>query len=262
MMKIYKTLLLGLGVCALAACEKDEPMAELGKTSGLYSPEVQMTASNRAPETGDTVAFTVTTWQRNDDIAKVELLHKLYEDFGLYFELDKTVVETWDPDAPLMVVSDTIANNVTWKTFPEDGMSLNDYYVTSNNAYVLRGEYKQFKPESGKYSLEGEELLDQLPDEPYQILLNQLSYAITVAEYEKLFPEADDTKYKMTGGARTGISSAGQAYLRNNLTKELLKEKGFKELKKVGNIHTVVTARITTSSGVVAERTNEFKSTY
>lgn len=261
-MKIHKILLLSLGMCSLAACEKDEPIEELGKSLDTYRPEVQMTVSNRAPEVGDTITFSVTTWQRNDDISKVELLQKVYEDFGLYFELDKTVVETWNPDDPVMVVTDTIYNNTAWKTFPEEGRSLNSYYVTSRNAYVLNGEYKNFKPESGKYSLEGEELLDQLPEEPYKILLNQLSYSITVAEYQNLFPEATDNHFVITGGARTGISSAGRAYLQQNLTKGLLKEKGFKQLKKVGDIHAVITARVTTSKGAVAERSNEFESSY
>lgn len=261
-MKIHKILLLSLGVCFLAACEKDEPMEELGKALDSYRPEVQMTTSNRAPELGDTITYTITTWQRNDDIAKVELLRKVYEDFGLYFELDKTVVETWNPDDPVMVVTDTVYNNTAWKTFPEEGRSLNNYYVTSRNAYVLEGEYIYTIPEGGKYSPEGEELLDQLPEEPYKILVNQLSYAITAAEYEALFPDAGDENYTISGGARTGVSSVGRVYLQNNLSKELLKEKGFKQLYKTGDAHTEITARVTTSKGAVSERSTDFESTY
>lgn len=261
-MRLYKAFLLSLGVLSLAACEQDEPLEELGKAQDNYRPEVRMTASNRAPEVGDTITFTVTTWQRNDDIAKVELLQKVYEDFGLYFELDKTVVETWNPDAPVLVVTDTIYNDAAWATFPEEGRTLNSYYVTSNNAYVLQGEYLGFTPENSNYSPEGEELLDQLPQEPYNILLNQLSYAITVEEYEHLFPEAGDENYTMTGTSRTGISSAGRTYLQQNLTKQLLKEKGFKELRKVGDLHAEITARVTTAAGAVSEIRSEYETTY
>ncbi len=251
-----------MAALALVSCEKDEPMEWLGKASDAYRPEVRLTVSNRTPELGETVTFTASTWHRNDKITSIELLHKLYEDFGVYFELETTKLNTWSETDPLMVVTDTIAKNTAWKSVPGEGKSLNDYFVTSTNNYVVQGEYAHFVPEGGAYSAEGEELLNQLPAEAYQILLNQLSYAITVAEFSKLFPDAPESSYTMSGTTRTGITPAGRAHLQSNLTKALLIERGFKAIRKVGKLHAVVTARVETSTGAAAEVSNQFNTTY
>lgn len=251
-----------MAALALVSCEKDEPMEFLGTASDAYRPEVILSASNRTPALGEPVTFTVSTWQRNDEIAKIELLHKLYEDFGVYFELETTKLTTWSEDDPLMVVTDTIALNTPWKVAPGDGKSLNDYFVTSTNNYVVAEEYTHFEPVGGTYSTEGEALLNQLPTEAYQILLNQLSYAITVAEYAKLFPDAPESNYTLSGTTRTGISAEGRTYLQDNLSKALLIEKGFKTIRKEGALGSIVTARVTTNNGVVAEASSEFTTTY
>ncbi|WP_299703259.1 hypothetical protein [uncultured Pontibacter sp.] len=262
MTKLYRLFLIPVAALSLVACEKDEPIEMLGKYTDEYRPEVRMSLSNRNPELGDTVTFTVSTWQRNDKIAKIELLHKLYEDFGVYFELETTKLQTWSETDPLMVVTDTIAKNTAWRSVPEGGKTLNDYFVTSTNDYVVQADYTHFKPEGGTYSAEGEELLNQLPAEAYSILLNQLSYAISVAEYNNLFPEAPDSHFTMSGTTRTGISAEGRAYLQDNLSKALLIEKGFKTIRKEGALGSIVTARVTTDSGVSAQTSSEFKTTY
>lgn len=262
MTKLYRLFLIPVAALALVSCEKDEPMEELGRASDSFRPEVRLALSNRTPELAEPVTFTVSAWHRNDNITSIELLHKLYEDFGVYFELETTKLTTWDETDPLMVVTDTIANNTAWKSVPGDGKSLNDYFITSTNNYVVQGEYTHFQPVGGAYSAEGEELLNQLPAEAYQILLNQLGYAITVAEFSNLFPDAPETSYTLTGTARTGISPAGRAYLQSNLTKALLLEKGFKAIRKVGKLHAVVTARVETDNGTATEVSNEFNTTY
>ncbi len=223
----------------IVSCKKNTPIADLGKSNENFRPELRVNLSTRTLKVGDTVLITSTTWEKNDKIAKVEYLHKLYENFGINLELQTTKLETWSAVAPRMVVTDTIANEA-WLTFPGDGKKLDDYYVTNSNAYVLAGVYKKFVAAGGKYKMEGADLLRALPEEPYRILVNQLSFVITVAEYFTFFPTAPDSHFIKTGTVKTGISEEGKIYLRENLTKDLFIAKGFKAVKKQGMDLTII----------------------
>ncbi len=258
MKKIFFAVIL---LATLVSCKKNTPIDDMGKSNGNFRPELRVNLSTKVLKVGDTVVITSTTWQKNDKIAKVEYLHKLYEDFGINLELQTTKLETWNEVSPRMVVTDTIANDA-WLTFPGEGKKLDDYYVTNSNAYVLAGVYKKFVATGGKYKMEGADLLRALPEEPYRILVNQLSFVITVQEYSTFFPVAPDSHFIKTGTVKTGISEEGKSYLRAELTKDLLIAKGFKSVKKQGALHATVTVRVTAQSGAIAQSINQFEATY
>ncbi|WEK19517.1 MAG: hypothetical protein P0Y49_22345 [Candidatus Pedobacter colombiensis] len=261
MKRYIMVLLAGLSLLTVS-CKKNIPMENLGTSGGRYNPQLSVALSNKAPAFGETTVVTATTSQRNDKIAKVEFLHTLSERFGVQLSLTNVTIKTWDVTSPLMVVRDTIAKNVAWKTVSATDKSLDNYFVTSANNYVIPAEYSLFVQTDGKYKISGPDLLRQLPNEAFEIIKSQLTFVIGVADYVKLFPAAPDANFVITGGVKTSISDAGKIYLRQNLTRELLISNGLKEIKKIGVMAAAVTVTVTTVDGAQTSISNSFESTY
>ncbi|WP_207428727.1 hypothetical protein [Pedobacter sp. SYSU D00535] len=261
-MKLYMIALMAGLMMSMAACKKQSPVEELGATSGRLRAEVRVTLSNRRPALEETVRVTASSWHTEDRISKVEFLHTLIEKFGVKLQLDNTTFSTWSSTDPVMVVTDTIKKNEVWKSVSSVNKELDNYFVTATNNYVISGDYTLFKPVPGTYAMEGQELLMKLSEEAFSILRNQLSFVIAVADYQKLFPNAPAANYTTSGTTRTGISDAGRAYLRANLTRQLLVDTGFKSLKKEGTLRAILTVRTIVDSGAAAEVVNEFESTF
>lgn len=262
-MKIIKLLILsGFLAGILSSCEKDNPVADLGTNSGAYRAGLTVAFSGATLEPEDTLTVTATTSHRNDKISKVEFLHTLYEKFGVIMELNNgTRVVTWTESDPNMVVTDTVINNGVWNSVSSENNELNNYYQTETGKYVIRAQYDLFNSEGSKYPNEVG-LLTLLPEEAFAILKNQLAYAVTVKDFEQLFPDADDSNFTVTGGVRTGISTTGREYFKQGLTKSLLQGTGFKEIKKAGKIYAVVTVRVTAEGNAVSEVSRNFEAFY
>jgi hypothetical protein len=261
MKRYIMVLLTGLSLLTLS-CKKNIPMEDLGKPGGEFNAQLSVALSNKTPALGVTTVVTATTSQRNDKIAKVEFLHTLSERFGVQLSLANVTIKTWDVTSPLMVVRDTMVKDVVWKTVSAADKSLDNYFVTSANNYVIPEPYSLFVRIDGKYDFSGPGLLRLLPDEAFEIIKSQLTFVIGVADYVKLFPAAPDANFVITGGVKTSVSDVGKIYLKQNLTRELLISNGLKEIKKMGAITATVTVTVTTVDGAQTSVSNSFESTY
>lgn len=247
----------------MMGCKKESPLEDLGGSlNNDYRAELRVSLDKRVPLLGDTVEFTASTWQKNDKIKQVAFLKTLVEKFGIIFELDNTSFNTWDATNPVLVVTDTIQNKVSFKTVTSSNKELDNYYVTSSNNYVVDAEFTDFKLIDGAYPASGNNLLLQLSTEAFEILKSQLAYHISVADYAKLFPTAPVTNYTLSGSTRVGISTTGKNYLRENLTKQQLINNGIKQIKKNGRFYATVTVEVTTENGAVTNIANSFESVY
>lgn len=257
--KLYLVLLVAL---VSASCKKEEPIEWLTGKVGSVAAEMRTGLSNRSPLVGDTVTYSTTTWQKDDEIKKVEYGHMLYEDFGIVFKLTTTEIVTNAIDDPRMIISDTITPFTLWFTTDTVKAGLNSFYNTEEHAYSIPSRYTSFDLDHTNYPEAGDPLLDKLSDESYLMMLYQLSLVIRPAEYLVLFPGSPDAHFTMSGATRTGLSATGRENLHANLSRTLLKTKGYTSIRKKGTLFAVLTSRVTTKTGVVSELTNTIKASY
>ncbi|MCD0487455.1 hypothetical protein LPB86_04395 [Pedobacter sp. MC2016-14] len=261
-MKKHKIVLLLALTMLMFSCKKKSPLEDLGTSTGKFNAQLAVSLSNRTPLVGEAIVVTATTGQRNDKIAKVEFIHTLSERFGVQLSLDNATINTWSTTNPTMVLRDTIAKEIVWNTVNGGNGGLNNYYITTDNNYVVPMPYTLFVQTDGKYKLTGSELLLSLPDESFEIIKSQLTFVIGVADYSKLFPGMPDTHYVIASGVKTGVSALGKTYLRENLTRNILISNGMKEIRKKGMLVATVTVRVTTEAGAQTSVSNSFESVY
>ncbi|RRN77795.1 hypothetical protein EIM50_17805 [Pseudoxanthomonas sp. SGD-10] len=135
---------------------------------------------------------------------------------------------------------------------------MNNYFVTSTNNYVVNGVFKNFGPTD----LEDGDLIQVLPNEAFEILKNQLSSKITVADYLVLFPTAPNEHFVMSGANKTAVSAIGKAYLIANLDRNGLINGGLVSAKKAGTILTKLTVKVVAENQTVSSVSNDFETPY
>lgn len=259
-----------LALVVLSSCEKNEPLTDLESRSGDFIPLVRTGLSNRNPLVGDTVIFTTTTWQKNDEIRVVHALHTLYEDFGLIFQTPNHEIITNETGNIRLVVTDTMVSKAPFFTtsagvnsnIEEDKTKLDLFFNTVQNAYVVPAQYTRFKAAETNYPLEGDGLLDALKEGDFRTLVSLLAAVVGVTDYTRYFPDAPNAHFTMSGANRTGVSAVGRAYMRENLTKEILKTKGYKMIRKQGRLGAILTASVVNISGAKAEFSNTIQANY
>gem|GEM_PF-733630 len=261
-MKVLKIFMItGLAVSMLSSCKEDDMFDNLGSSSsGEYQAQLRVTLNTRRPAVGDSVILTANAAHRSDKIKSVEFVATQVEKYGVNIELGATTVTTYNAEdgVALMIVVDTIVNNVVWKSIDNAGGALNDYFVASTNNYVVNGVFKNFEPTE----LEDEDLIQSLPNEAFEILKNQLAPKITVADYLLLFPTAPNEHFVMSGATKTAVSATGKAYLRENLQKDNLISGGLVSAKKAGTILTKLTVKLTSENQTVSTVSNDFETPY
>lgn len=259
MKALYNNYLLSaLLVPLFIACEKNDPITELGDSNGQFSAMLTVSYSNNRPAINDTVTVTASTWQRDDKIAKIEMTETLVENFGLNFTLSKgTNIVTFDSEKSLSLLqlTDTIANNKPWFVINNDAKQLDDYFVTTTNNYVIRAKYP-FVITDGKY-VNDATIINALSDDEFNVIKSILAYQISQADYKVLFPTAGNDH--LSSGTYA-LSTIGINNLKSNLTKTLLIE-NITSLKKVGTYSAQIYTNVITPTGAVKSSNNTFQAT-
>lgn len=207
---------------AILACEKNDPMTELGTTNGEYAAQLRVTYNNTRPAIGDTLITTASTWQRDDKYDKVMFYETIYETFGLEFSLENgSSINTQEIEVdgvtfPAMLITDTIKNRTLIQTI--NASDMDSYWVTATNNYVIRNEYILERLD-GDYSGDAS-VITRLSDVEFGVLKSLLAYNITRNDYLALFPDAPNTHFAASGNYV--LNQTGIDYLKANLTREML----------------------------------------
>lgn len=237
-----------------SSCEKNDPITELGTTNGEFSAQISMSFNNTRPAIGDTVAITVSTWQRDDRFDRIEFHETIFESFGIQLRLEKgTSIDTKDIASgnstfSTLILTDTIKNMAVWNTVL--AKDLDQYWVTVSNNYVIRFEYEVERLD-GKYPSDIS-LISSLSDIDFAILKSILAYNITKEDYLLLFPEAPETHF--TNGGTYALTQSGINNLKENLVKENLTPIVSNVAKK-GTYNVRIDARVITPTGAVTSAT-------
>lgn len=251
-MKTLRNILLifALGM-GLMACEKNDPITDLGSLTGNVTP-FNLLAQMPDAKVDDTLNLRTVCWAINDDIKDVSFFYKGFKLKNYTLKLGMMV-----NNAPVVLSAaykpDTLKIETTLiKSYPEEGTSLNDFYQTIENAYVIVHPFV-VPADYTLSNLEGADVVEEMSDQTFGVLVGQLSLQMTRAIVLKLFPSAPASCFEFNDqGFYTGnLTEAGFAYVRNNMTREILVEHLMEakvEDNTSGTIESVATIAVTNAS--------------
>lgn len=233
----------------LSACEKNDPIGELGTTNNEFAAQLRVNFNNSSPKIGDSVTVTASLWQRDDKISNVRFYETVVESFGLNLKLKKqTQVLTAEEAVSTLLITDTIFNKKIFKEVIAD--TIDYFYVTSSHNYVIAQKYF-FVKRVGDFP-ETADLILKLDDDSFDILKGILAYKLTTDDYLDMFPEAPATHY-----TASGLTLAGRTALRELLTKETLAAQ-VSEITKTGTVNVTLDVDVLTPTGTVTSGTRTY----
>ncbi|MEE4178146.1 MAG: hypothetical protein V2I46_11625 [Bacteroides sp.] len=249
---IILIFVLGMG---LIACEKNDPIADQGSLTGNMTP-FNLLAQMPDAKVNDTLVLRTVCWSINDDIEEVSFFYQGYKLKNYSITMGMVV-----NDEPVELSAehkpDTIfIENTLIKSYPEEGTSLNAFYQTIENAYVI--EHPFIVPgDFTLYNLEDSEVVDEMSQETFDILVAELSLQMNRAIVLMLFPSAPASCFEFDQqGFYTGnLTEAGFTFVQENMTRELLIEylsEASLEDTTRGTIESVATVAETNASATSA----------
>lgn len=209
------------------ACEKNDPLAEQGRLTGNITP-FNLLAQPPDAAAGDTIRLRNVCWAVNDDIETVTFYHSGFKlrDYDV-----KMRVQTQDTIFELVVVykEDSVLTSSTFfAEYPEEGATLNDYYQTMENAYVILHDF--IVPMQYALSRErNEELILAMNDLVFEEIVQRFSLKFNRAIMVTVFPEINPFSlayFKVDeDGFYTGeLTEQGIQYVIDNLDRELMND--------------------------------------
>ncbi len=255
-MKLLYKNILWIFLLGLWACEKNDPLSDQGELTGNLIP-FNLLAQMPDAATGDTLSLRTVTWAVEDDINTVEFHHWGFKrtQYTIRMRFDTEHAGIIDHD--LTITPDTIHYEKQFiAAYPNEQKSLNDFYQTQQNAYVVTHDFvvpQQYK----LVRLSDGELLENLNDDIFETLAHMFTGFFDRDLFYTVFPEVGYfslTYYEVEDGSYTGnITQEAVEYLLENLTRE-------KVIESLRSADAEDNTRVTVESISVLENEDAFKS--
>jgi hypothetical protein len=207
------------------ACEKNDPLGDQGELTGNIVP-FNLLAQPPDAAAGDTVRLRTVCWAVDDDIESVIFNHMGFK--ILDFEV-KMRVQTADETVELTV--NHLADSVLFSSefiahYPEEGATMNDYYQTLENAYVILHDFV-VPMQYALNRLRNEELIMNMSDVNFTQVVEKFSLLFRRPVMIVVFPEINPFSliyFKVDDqGFYTGeLTEQGVQYVKDNLDRELM----------------------------------------
>jgi hypothetical protein len=218
---IILILMLGLG---LMACEKNDPIADQGTLTGNIT-AFNLLAQMPDAKVVDTLMLRTVCWAVNDDINNVSFYYRGFK-IKSYSVKMGLIVNSLPVQLSADTKTDTLFIDRTLiRSYPEAGESLNEYYQTIENAYVIVCPFIVGEGFS-LVELSGAALIEEMSDVVFAAIVKKLSLQMNRGMVQKLFPSAPVACYEFDQqGFFTGnLTEFGFQYVQNNMTREMLIE--------------------------------------
>jgi len=218
---IFLIVLLGLG---LAACEKNDPIFKQGGLTGNLTP-FNLLAQMPDAKVEDTLMLRTVCWSINDDITDVSFFYRGFKIKS--YSVKMGLIAGGQPyQLAAEHKTDTIFIDQTLiRSYPEAGTSLNTYYQTIENAYVIVHPYI-VSADFTLANLSGADVIMEMSDHTFEVLVGKLSPQMNRPIVLKLFPSAPAACFEFDNqGFYTGnLTPFGVQYVQDHMTRELLAE--------------------------------------
>ncbi len=230
-MKRSIKILLIVFITALWGCEKNDPLAEQGTLTGNSVP-FNLLAQMADAAAGDTLNLRNVAWAIDDNIENVSFFHRGFKlrnyEFAFSVETDLNgVSETYEME--YIFAEDSILFEAQrFAQYPENGQSLDQYYQTLENAYVIVHEF--IVPDQYKISKEVDgELILALNETVYSFITDTLGKVMNRPLMVTIFPNLSPFnvtyfEFDSEGNFTNNLKPAGVAYFLENITRERLND--------------------------------------
>jgi len=218
-------LLVFMASLALLACEKNDPIPGQGTLTGNITP-FNLLAQMPDAKVTDTLMLRTVCWAKNDDINSVAFYYRGFK-IKSYSVKMGLVVNNQPVTLTAEHKTDTIfIEKSLIRSYPQAGESLNDYYQTIENAYVI---ICPFVVADGftLADVSNAGVIEEMNDEVFSIIVNKLSLKMDRGVVLKIFPSAPAACFEFdpqTGFFTGNLTQFGIDYVRTNLTREILIE--------------------------------------
>lgn len=227
MKTLYKIFAL-IVILGLWSCEKNDPLADQGDLTGIIVP-FNLLAQMPDAAAGDTVRLRTVTWAIDDDIESVSFYHMGFKLREYEVKMAVQISSGSTVELATLFKEDSVKFASTLvASYPEQGSTLNDYYQTYENAYVVVHNF--LVPQQYRLSKEkNEELILAMKDGVYQAVVEQFSNLFTRPVMVAVFPDINafsPTYFVIDDeGFYTGeITPAAKQYIVKNLDRETMNE--------------------------------------
>jgi len=218
--KIFALLM----VIGLWSCEKNDPLGDQGELTGRIFP-FNLLAQMPDAAAGDTLNLRTVCWAIDDDIESVTFYHSGFKVRD--YDVKMQVPITGAPAVQLATAfreDSIIVPSTLFASYPEEGSTLNAYYQTYENAYVVTPGF--VVPEVYALSkLKDKPLILAMPESIFNKVVADFSIMFDrsmvisvfpeVSPYSPLYFEIDNEGY-YTGN----LTAAGTQYVVENLSRE------------------------------------------
>lgn len=203
------------------ACEKNDPIPGQGTLTGKLTP-FNLLAQMPDAKVTDTLMLRTVCWAVNDDISNVSFY---YQGFKIKSYSVKMALTANNQALTAAHQTDTIfIDRSLIRSYPQAGESLNDYYQTIESAYVIICPFEVADGFTLAVGTNAEVILE-MDDEIFAIIVNQLSLQMNRALVLSVFPTAPVLCFEFnpqTGSFTGNLTEFGIEYVRTNMTREIL----------------------------------------
>jgi hypothetical protein len=223
MKTIYKILIL-VFVAALWACEKNDPLADQGSLTGKMVP-FNLLAQMPDAAAGDTITLRNVSWAIQDNIEKIIFFHSGFKVRTYEVKLAVPLKDGKTYERTIMLVEDSIHFEPTQViTYPEAGTSLNMFYQTQENAYVILHQFvvpQQYALTRDKNDV----LVNKMQDKAFNTLVERFRPGLNRDIFLAFFPNISPFsvtyfKFDSEGNFTGELTQAGFNYFIDNVTRE------------------------------------------
>ncbi|MFW6226492.1 MAG: hypothetical protein ACOC31_00155 [Bacteroidota bacterium] len=226
MKKIF-FLILPVILLFFAGCEKNDPLSEQGTLTDNVVP-FNLLAQMPDASAGDTLTLRTVCWAIDDNIDSVNFTHEGFKlrSFDILMEI------TFEDSLHVLsteFTQDTIFTPTTMiASYPEQGQSLNDFYQTQENAYVIEHEF--VVPDYYALTNEtNEDLILALNEDLFDFVVEELIPQFNRSVMRTVFPDINpfslDYFVVDDNGFYTGeITAEAEQYIRDNFTAGIMAE--------------------------------------
>ncbi len=222
-MKVIKNLmLLAVAATMVLSCEKNDPLGDQGILTGNLAP-FNLLAQMPDAKVNDTLMLRTVAWATNDDMNNISFFYRGFSVKNYSVRMQITV-----SGAPKLFqvthrTDSLFIPRTLIRSYPQAGESLNLYYQTAENAYVI---VCPFVVATG-FSLlvqEGPALINAMPNSDFSAIVHKISLQMNRADVRQLWPSAPITcfEFDANGNFTGNLTEFGFNYVRENLTRALL----------------------------------------
>lgn len=234
------------------ACEKNDPIPGQGALTGNITP-FNLLAQMPDAKVTDTLMLRSVSWAKNDDINSIAFYYRGFKIKSYSVKMGLTV-----NNQPVQLTAEHKTDTIfiernLIRSYPQAGESLNDYYQTIENAYVI---ICPFVVADGftLANVSNAGVIEEMDDGVFAIIVNKLSLKMNRAIVLKIFPSAPALSFEFdsqTGSFTGKLTEFGFEYVRTNLTREILIEylaEASVDDNTRGTIESVATIALTNAS--------------